>query len=167
VTDRNPALFRHVSGGLFGVTWATGSGVNANLTRVGRVQGAFGFQAGPMEMLLSAGYGYGRVTNRELSSVAGGLSVGVNLFSWPRGDHNVFSPINLSAGLLGDFVMVSNRTGGPQRFQGRFGFYLAETAFLLCGLGVRVYYEQTLVTENLPSSLGVTLLATAGRPACR
>lgn len=167
VTDRSPAFFRHSAAGLFGVTWATGSGDNPNLTRVGRVQASFGFQAGPVEMLLGAGYGYGRVTNRELSSVTGGLAVGVQLFSWPRGDHNVFSPINLSAGLLGDFVMVSNRTGGPQRFQGRFGFYLAETAYLLCGLGLRVYYEQTLVTESLPSSLGVTILATSGRPACR
>lgn len=88
------------------------------------------------------------------------------MVSFPRADHNNFSPLNLSLGMQATLAVLPlrSRPDTPQ-VEGGLGFYIAETAYFTCALGLRVSYENNLYTEVLPSTMTFSLIG-AARSVC-
>lgn len=165
VADRGPGFFPNAFDGIFGAAFSTSvSGPDGE--SFDRLLLTFGFMPGPVEFVLTGGYAFGRLDRRDVSQVSAALSIGADVISLPRADHNAFSPLNLSLGAHAAFTLLPDRThpDTPQ-FQGGLGFYIAETFFITCGFGVRVQYENPLFTEVLPSTMTFSILG-AARSVC-
>lgn len=165
VADRGVGFFPTSFNGMFGFAMSTAvSGYPTD--SFNRAMLTFGFMPGPVEFVLAGGYAWGNLDRRDISQASAQIHIGADVVSFPRADHNAFSPLNLSLGLHAGFALLPSRTrpDTPQ-FQGGLGFYIAETAFFTCALGVRVSYENNTYTEVLPSTMTFSLIG-AARSVC-